>query len=335
MASDQEQQPSAAGGFGTIALPQLVSARGTSIGAEVHAEEFARPPGAARRLATPIVAAKTAEKPRGPRESIQSVTRALSLIRELNVHNGATLHALAKAVGLPRGTVYRVMETLRQLGYVLKDDHTCRYWVGASCQDLGFGYVDQSWVLNVGDDVVNRLEAETKLNVVLTTPYDRDEMIVRIATIFRNPAIGSRTTAGMHVPMGQSCSGHSYLAHCAPDARRRHLDGLYLRKPCKSAMPFVQDHVSLVRPLAEKLLEVIQRRGYAVGHAGHDRSGRLGVVAVPILSERRVHGCLSLNFYYSSMKPANFKHLLQVLQKSAAEIAAAAPIGNAYSSPQP
>src|SRR5262245_29350951 len=99
------------GSWGEEASPQ--SGRGTVGGTNVRA------------------AGRAAKEP----NSIQAVSRTLSLLRELNLNNGATILALAAAVNLPRGTVYRMMENLKALGYVRKDPHTRGYWIERICQE--------------------------------------------------------------------------------------------------------------------------------------------------------------------------------------------------------
>jgi DNA-binding IclR family transcriptional regulator len=217
-----------------------------------------------------------------------------------------------------------MMENLRALGYVRKDPHISGYWITERCQELGNGYADQQWVLDIGNKVVNRLHEETKLGVVLTTP-NGENMIVRIATILRNSAGGHRTTAGTLIPMGQCCSGHSYLAHGSRDLRQNLLDDLYARaEHDKNFTPFVHNQVALKRILAEKLLDGIRTQGYAMGHAWADGSGRLGVVAVPIMRDEDVVGSLSLNFFYSSLKATALGDLLALLKNAALEIGSSA-----------
>jgi IclR family mhp operon transcriptional activator len=252
--------------------------------------------------------------------SIQSIVRCLALLRALNEHNGTSVQELAGVTRLPRGTVYRMLETLCAAGYVRKDSHTRGYWIESTCAELGKGFTDQSWILDTADRVITGLRDETKLAVVLTTPIeDTAHMLVRIATILRNPAGGYRTTAGTKVPMGHSSSGHCYLAHCAPAKTAQLLDKLY-GNPDPSFVPFLHNHVSLPRHSAEKLLKLFRSQGYSMGHALNDSSGRLGVVAVPILRHGEVAGSLSLNFFYSSMKPAMLQNHIRQLNSAAALI---------------
>ena len=264
--------------------------------------------------------AKDADKASDGDGSIQSIVRCLTLLRALNAANGASVQELAGVTRLPRGTVYRMLETLCSAGYVRKDAHTRGYWIEASCTALGKGFADQSWILDTADRVIADLRDETKLAVVLTTPIEETaSILVRIATILRNPAGGYRTTAGTKISMGHSSSGHCYLAHCSPEKGAKLLDHLY-GSADPAFVPFNHNHVSLPRPSAEKLLKLFRSQGYSLGHAANDTSGRVGVVAVPILRDGHAAASLSLNFFYSSVKPAALQNYIRQLNSAAAII---------------
>src|ERR1700722_16724943 len=62
----------------------------------------------------------------GGREStrpIRALNRGLEVLAELNRLERAAINTLASAVGLPRTTTYRILETLRLAGYVDRDAH--------------------------------------------------------------------------------------------------------------------------------------------------------------------------------------------------------------------
>src|SRR5271165_706871 len=62
----------------------------------------------------------------GTREStrpIRALNRGLEVLTELNRLERAAINTLATAVGLPRTTTYRILETLRLAGYVERDPH--------------------------------------------------------------------------------------------------------------------------------------------------------------------------------------------------------------------
>ncbi|NQV19859.1 MAG: helix-turn-helix domain-containing protein, partial [Rhodospirillales bacterium] len=45
----------------------------------------------------------------------------------MNRRNGATVTEVAEDTSLSRGTVYRMLETLREAGYVFRDSADARY----------------------------------------------------------------------------------------------------------------------------------------------------------------------------------------------------------------
>jgi IclR family mhp operon transcriptional activator len=52
---------------------------------------------------------------------MRSALRTLTVLRALNVHNGATVGDLSLATGISRPALYRILETLREAGYISVD----------------------------------------------------------------------------------------------------------------------------------------------------------------------------------------------------------------------
>src|SRR5690606_14904043 len=81
----------------------------------------------------------------------QSLIRGLALLTELNRSANATasIHSLAKATGLHRTTVKRLLETLKQSGYVEHDLATNLYRLTFRVRQLSYGYRDTTLVTDV------------------------------------------------------------------------------------------------------------------------------------------------------------------------------------------
>ena len=54
---------------------------------------------------------------------IRALNRGLEVLTQLNRLERAPINTLAGAVRLPRTTTYRILETLRLAGYVVRDPH--------------------------------------------------------------------------------------------------------------------------------------------------------------------------------------------------------------------
>jgi len=117
---------------------------------------------------------------------VQSISRCLDILEALNLHNGATIAELCGHTGLARGTVYRMLETLKRGGYVRKDEGSAHYWLAPRVRSLADGYQDEWWIDAFARDRIVRLGETTRWPVKLLTPSGQD-MLTRVTTDFSSP----------------------------------------------------------------------------------------------------------------------------------------------------
>src|SRR5882762_11130253 len=75
---------------------------------------------------------------------IRALNRGLEVLVELNRLERAAINTLAGAVRLPRTTTYRILETLRLAGYVVRDPHDDCYRPTIMVRALSEGFDDRS-----------------------------------------------------------------------------------------------------------------------------------------------------------------------------------------------
>jgi DNA-binding IclR family transcriptional regulator len=63
------------------------------------------------------------------RQLIRSTRKTLAAITLLNQHDALRVSEVARELSLPRTTAFRILETLRELGYVERHEHDGRYAV--------------------------------------------------------------------------------------------------------------------------------------------------------------------------------------------------------------
>jgi DNA-binding transcriptional ArsR family regulator len=74
-----------------------------------------------------------------PVRPIRALLRGLQALSVLDPHDGLSVSEAARRAKLPRTTVYRILETLRQGGYVARDDSE-RYITTAKAGQLLDGH---------------------------------------------------------------------------------------------------------------------------------------------------------------------------------------------------
>ncbi len=222
---------------------------------------------------------------------VNSLLKGLKVLEELNRQNGASLNVLAKVTGFPRGTTYRLLETLRDGKYVSKDVNSGTYTLTNAVQGLADGYNEEAWIKVVAVPHMDELGKRVLWPLSIATPSGLS-MLVRETTDNNSPLTMSRVPIGLRMPMEASATGRVYLAFCP----REHRDTL-LEQIAKSPTPAREVFIRDRRTLAE-VLPLVRMAGYAVV----DGMNGVSNLAVPITSRSRVIGCLSLRYFTRSLK---------------------------------
>lgn len=222
---------------------------------------------------------------------VNSLLKGLKVLEELNRQNGATLNQLAKITGLPRGTTYRILETLRDGKYIAKSDASGTYTLTHAVQGLSDGYGEETWIKSVAVPRMTELGKRVVWPLSIATPSGL-WMLVRETTDKDSPLTMKKVPLGLRMPMEDSATGRVYLAFCTREHRDLLLD-LIAKSPGAPRDMFTRDR----RPIAEVLTDV-RRKGYAT------IDGMQGVsnIAVPIIFKDHAIAGLSLRYFTRSVK---------------------------------
>lgn len=244
---------------------------------------------------------------------IRALMRGLDALQQLNRHNGATVTDIAKAVGLPRTTAYRVLETLCVAGYGVRDISDDRYRLTTKVRSLSDGYDDESWVQEIAKPMLNDLAGEVVWPLAIST-LSGTSMLVRETTDRDSPLALERYSAGLRVPVLGSSSGRVYLAHCSEEQRTVLLDVL-----ARSDKP--DDKIAGDRQLVARILSEVKQNGFAVFD---NPTMSETSMAVPLFVNGNVIGGVVVRFIRSAItrEQAIEKHL-SFMKKTAAEISKA------------
>ena len=187
---------------------------------------------------------------------IRALMRGLDTLQQLNRQNGATVTNIAKAVGLPRTTAYRVLETLCVAGYAIRDLSDERYRLTTKVRSLSDGYDDESWVQEIAKPLLNKLANDVVWPLAIST-LSGTSMLVRETTDRDSPLALKRYSAGLRVPVLRSSSGRVYLAFCTDEQREVLLAVLQ-----ESDRP--EDKIARNRQLVDRILTEVKKNGFAV-----------------------------------------------------------------------
>jgi IclR family mhp operon transcriptional activator len=100
---------------------------------------------------------------------IRALIRGLDALTVLNLRNGATVSEVAHEIHLPRTTVYRILETLCNAGFVFRDAADDRYRLTIRVRSLSDGFDDEAWVTQIAKPLIEDLGREIVWPVSIAT----------------------------------------------------------------------------------------------------------------------------------------------------------------------
>ncbi|MBL8644187.1 MAG: helix-turn-helix domain-containing protein [Rhodospirillaceae bacterium] len=222
------------------------------------------------------------------REFLRSTQKCFEALELINLVGSLTAAEAVRLLEVPRTTAVRVLQTLVRLGYVVRNDNK-KFTLTPEVNRLSFGYRQtnpdlprlQRVLLNEARDYLWPLELDLPHATAMYTYIPTDEL---------TPYKLVRTPAGTHIPYMGTAAGTVYLAHCTQAERAAIL------------------RVAREDPLSQEItleevredIKIAQAKGYFVKNVwriGTRQKRKIyksqSVIAVPILSDGKVRGCLS------------------------------------------
>ncbi|MFF5204393.1 IclR family transcriptional regulator [Streptosporangium sp. NPDC000396] len=182
-------------------------------------------------------------------ETIQSVERAAAILRLLAAGpRQLGVAELARAMGLPKGTLHGILRTLVHVGFVEQDDNTGKYRLGATLLHLGSSYLDVNELRTRSLNWADALAGRSRESVWIGTLHEGQVLIVH--HVFRPDDSMQALQVGAMLPVHATALGKVLLAFdpygSAPDTLER----------------FTEHTVTTAGDLEEEL-ESVRRRGWA------------------------------------------------------------------------
>jgi IclR family transcriptional regulator, mhp operon transcriptional activator len=227
-----------------------------------------------------------------PDPNVQSVTRALSLLAEMNRQRLTTVRHLHAATGLPKATIVRLLQTLAAAGYVDNDKRQGGYLVTSQVQSLSCGYHGDPLVVEAGRPWAVEFTRRHRWPIAIAV-LDRDAMRVRFSTIPDSPMSPFHATVNLRLCLLTRALGRAYLAFCPPAERDALLASL-------RASPDPEDAGARNRAASLRMLDAAQRAGYAQ-RAANVEPRSSSTIAVPVRHGGRVLAAVGMTFFKSAV----------------------------------
>jgi DNA-binding IclR family transcriptional regulator len=163
--------------------------------------------------------------------------------------------SIARELGLPRASIYRILGVLTELGFVAHIEAEHRYALGVAAFELGFAYTRQGPLQWLGHSTLTRLVDATRHNGHFAVLHGADVLYVIEERAPGRPSLV--TDVGVRLPAHLTASGLAMLAGLPA----HQLSALF---PPRQA--FIQRNGRGPRSVSElrALLHEVREAGYAV-----------------------------------------------------------------------
>lgn len=219
------------------------------------------------------------------RENVRALVRGLKVLRFLNSAGAARASEISTALDIPRPTVYRLLRTLEEEGYVLFSSTDTRARVSALAAALGDNSAARSRLCYVAGPFLSGFTDEHSWPIDLSV-YEDSHMVIQETTHARSPLSVDNNMVGFALPMLRSSAGRAYLAAC--DARECEIILDLLRD-----QNLTEDRPFLFKRWLDENLALYAKQGFATRSPRTFRP-KTSSLAVPIFQKGRVVGCLSI-----------------------------------------
>jgi len=246
------------------------------------------------------------------RYTVPALERGLRILCEFNRdHRTLSAPELARRFGLPRSTVFRLLNTLESLGFIERSDNGRNYALGVAVLRLGFEYLASLPLTELGQPLLERLSKQTQQPCNLVVRDERS--IVYVARVSPPSPFVSSVHVGTRLPAHATVLGHLLLGDLdLPELQRLYPEGQL--KSFSSSTP---------RTTAE-LFDAIQtsrQQGYALGQGYFE--AHISTVAAPVRDHtRRVVAAMSVSLNTPRIPDDRRDALLSQVRESADELSA-------------
>lgn len=208
------------------------------------------------------------------RYTVPGLERGLRLLCEFSRREPTlTAPELARRLGVPRSTVFRLLVTLENMGFVERTDDGRAHRLGLAVLRLGFEYLASQGITELGRPILERMRDDTGCSASLVVRDGRD--IVYIQRAAANSPFASSVSVGTRLPAHATVLGHVLLS----DLSLSQLRALYPESRLEGGGPRTP-------ATTDELFEMVQQtreRGYVLAEAFFEP--HISTVAAPVFGD--------------------------------------------------
>jgi IclR family KDG regulon transcriptional repressor len=246
----------------------------------------------------------------GTTKNLSAVSRTFTILEKLSLVASSSLEELSKASGLAKPTVYRFLLTLRDLGYVHRDEGD-KWFLTMKLFGMGSRALDHMELPLVARPIALKLSQELGETVHMGI-LDEGEVLY-VLKIESRYTIRMYSRVGKKIPLYCSAMGKTLLAHADIPERESLLSSIKL-------VPFTPNTIK-DRTRLEKALDKILDEGIAEDAQEHEEG--ITCLAAPVKDHTGgVVAALSASWPVFRFDQSLKRAYIQQIKKAADEISA-------------
>ena len=265
-------------------------------------------PARAHRVPGPEHADHAAGKAGGEdRYLVPALQRGLQLLAEFSRNERELTGAeLSRRLGLPRASVFRILQTLEQMGYVERVGESAHYKLGMAVLRLGFEFLASMELTELGRPVIDDLSAATGLAAHLVVRDGRE--VVFVAKSAGRSFIFNSIQVGARLPAHATVLGRVLLSGLSMDELAALYRGVALT-PCTEQTPTTLSEL-------KALIDEDARRGYGVSQGGFESA--ISTIAAPVYDHHhKVSAAVSVTVPAQQVDPQQLDELVAQVELAA------------------
>jgi IclR family acetate operon transcriptional repressor len=241
-------------------------------------------------------------------DKVQSVERAITLLETLADAAEMGIKELSVAMGLPKGTVHRLLSTMKDKN-VVDQTATGKYRLGFKLYELGSKMVNR---LGVRKEAMPHLENLTKIsgetaNLAIPDHFD----VIYVERIASLAPLRLGVDLGCRFPAYALGLGKAIMANLAPAELDEYLSDPEFQASIK---PFTDNTITNIVELRHHL-EAVRKQGYAVDNEEYLRGIRC--IAAPIFNySGKVIAAIGISGATATMTSAKIQEMIPYVKEA-------------------
>jgi DNA-binding IclR family transcriptional regulator len=241
---------------------------------------------------------------------VPGLERGLRLLGEFSQRDRElTPPELARRLGVPRTTVFRMLVTLEQMGFVQRSADGRSYRLGVAVLRLGFEYLASLGMVELGRPLLDKLRDDTGHTASLVQRDRRDVVYLHRAPT--RSLFATNVTVGTRMPAHATVLGHVLLG----DLSLGELQVLYP----EAALPAMSSHTPKDIKALHAAVQQARERGWVCAQGYYE--AHISTVAAPVRDDSgRIVAAIGLTIPGTQIAPAEQEAAVRQVAAAAMEL---------------